>query len=238
MTQKFAEYQPDLKRSVKNLYITRNRNTNDVLYASFNKHNAIKKMNELWEQIPNFKQQFNSLETSAFEVYSHSLETPKMILEKLEEENTNFTDLCEPIAECAAEHSEAFKMLVIPPNQHPYEAYIYDSLDAWQVMVDGDIECTYPFNDGTFLVGNGNARINGLEGNRTINGNIYAGTILLAADNGEGGVQNLSEAQVLKHKQKLWEPENISPESVKNYSMKFYSFPDSPNQNQFFEITM
>lgn len=56
------------------------------------------------------------------------------------------TSKIEPIKGC--------RMLVIEPNKAPYEMLIPDELDALQQAVRGMIECTYPFDDNAFVIGN------------------------------------------------------------------------------------
>lgn len=109
-----------------------------------------------------------------------------------------------------------YRMLVIEPHKAPYEMVIPDGLEPLQQAVGGWIECTYPFDDNTYVVGNEEAKLIGLEGNRRINGQIYAGTILIAGDDGEGGTMDLTDEQVDKYTEMFKVPENITPEEVQN----------------------
>ena len=61
-------------------------------------------------------------------------------------------------------------------------------------------------------------------GNRRINGEIYAGTILVAADDGCGGTKDLTEEQVREYAGKLWQPEDISPAEVADVHYSFTTF--------------
>lgn len=109
-----------------------------------------------------------------------------------------------------------YRMLVIEPHKAPYEMVIPDGLEPLQQAVGGWIECTYPFDDNTYVVGNEEAKLIGLEGNRRINGQIYAGTILIAGDDGEGGTMDLTDEQIQKYTEMFKTPEDITPEEVQN----------------------
>jgi hypothetical protein len=108
------------------------------------------------------------------------------------------------------------RMLVVEPHKTPYEMVIPDGLEPLQQAVGGWIECTYPFDDNAFVIGNEEAKLIGLEGNRRINGQIYAGTLLIAADDGQGGTMDLTEEQVRKYTKMFEIPEDISSDEVKN----------------------
>lgn len=108
------------------------------------------------------------------------------------------------------------KMLVIEPHKEPYEMIIPDGLEPLQQAVRGYIEVTYPFDDNAFVIGNEEAKLIGLEGNRKIYGSIYAGNILIAADDGYGGTIDLTKEQIDKYTEMFKNPEDISPEEVQD----------------------
>ena len=108
------------------------------------------------------------------------------------------------------------RMLVIEPHKEPYEMVIPDGLEPLQQAVGGWIECTYPFDDNAYVIGNEEAKLIGLEGNRRINGGIYAGTILIAGDDGEGGTMDLTNEQIQRYTEMFKTPEDITPEEVQN----------------------
>lgn len=116
------------------------------------------------------------------------------------------TSKIEPIKGC--------RMLVIEPHKAPYEMLIPDELDTLQQAVRGMIECTYPFDDNAFVIGNEEAKLIGMEGNRRILGEIYAGPILIAADDGHGGTKDLTDEQIEKYTKMFEQPEDISPDEV------------------------
>jgi hypothetical protein len=109
-----------------------------------------------------------------------------------------------------------YRMLVIEPHKEPYEMVIPEGLEPLQQAVGGWIECTYPFDDNTYVIGNEEAKLIGLEGNRRINGQIYAGTILIAGDDGEGGTMDLTDEQIQHYTEMFKTPEEITPEQVQN----------------------
>ena len=109
-----------------------------------------------------------------------------------------------------------YRMLVIEPHKEPYEMVIPDGLEPLQQAVGGWIECTYPFEDNTYVIGNEEAKLIGLEGNRHINGQIYAGNLLVAGDDGEGGTMDLTDEQIERYTEMFKTPEEITPEQVQN----------------------
>lgn len=108
------------------------------------------------------------------------------------------------------------RMLVIEPHKVPYEMIIPDGLEPLQQAVGGYIEATYPFDDNAFIFGNEEAKLIGLEGNRRIGESIYAGNLLIVADDGSGGTTDLTDEQINKYTEMFKTPEDISPEEVQN----------------------
>ncbi len=108
------------------------------------------------------------------------------------------------------------RMLVIEPHKEPYEMVIPDGLEPLQQAVGGWIECTYPFDDNAYVIGNEEAKLIGLDGNRHINGGIYAGIILIAGDDGYGGTMDLTDEQIQNYTEMFKTPEDITPEEVQN----------------------
>ena len=106
------------------------------------------------------------------------------------------------------------KMVIVEPHKPAYEATVEDSLESLQREVGGYIEITYPFDDNAMIIGNEEAKLIGMEGNRRINGSVYAGPLLIAADDGEGGTTDLTDEQVEHYKQMFSIPEDISDDEV------------------------
>lgn len=116
------------------------------------------------------------------------------------------------------------RMLWIEPGKIPLEMCIPDELYTLQRAVGGLIEFTYPFNDNVIVIGDDEAKLKGAKGNRRINGEIYAGKILIAGD-GEGGkITDLTSEQIEKYKKLLGEPEIITHAEI-NRSMRMMFIP-------------
>ena len=116
----------------------------------------------------------------------------------------------------AVEPIEGKRMLVIEPHKAPYEMIIPDKLEALQQAVRGMIEATYPFEDNAFIFSNEEAKLIGMEGNRRLNGEIYAGPMLIVGDDGVGGTMDLTDEQIAKYTKMFEQPEDISPEEVES----------------------
>lgn len=106
------------------------------------------------------------------------------------------------------------RMLVLEPHKAPYEMTIPDGLEALQQAVGGLIEITYPLDGNAIVIGNEEAKLIGFEGNRRIGGEIYAGTLLIAADDGCGDMTDLTDAQVKQYTEEFQTPDEISQEEV------------------------
>ena len=116
-------------------------------------------------------------------------------------------------------------MLVIEPHKTPYEAVIPDKLESLQEAVGGYIEITYPFEDNAIVISNEESKLIGMDGNRRVNGQIYAGPMLISADDGSSGLTDLTDEQIAKYKDMFRNPEEISREEVENDTgFAFYSF--------------
>ena len=122
---------------------------------------------------------------------------------------------------------EGHRMVIVEPGKPAYGGIIGDGLESLQRAVRGMIECTYPFEDNAFVIGNEESKLEGLPGNRRINGGIYAGTILIVADDGCGGTTDLTEDQVDKYTAMFAEPEEISDEELDALFDNIYSRKDS-----------
>lgn len=116
------------------------------------------------------------------------------------------TTKCEPL------HGR--KMVIIEPGKPAYAALVDDSLESLQRAVGGYIEITYPFDDNSMVIGNEEAKLIGMEGNRHICGSVYAGPLLIAADDGEGGTTDLTDEQIRTYTEMFAEPEEIQQQEV------------------------
>ena len=117
------------------------------------------------------------------------------------------------------------RMLVIEPHKVPYESVIPDNLESLQDAVGGYIEITYPFEDNAIVISNEESKLIGMDGNRRVNGQIYAGPMLISADDGSGELTDLTDEQITKYTEMFRYPEEISQEEVENDTgFTFYSF--------------
>lgn len=98
---------------------------------------------------------------------------------------------------------DGLRMLMIQPHKTPVVTYVKDELDSLQMAVsdhceDAYIEYTYPFDDDCMVLGNEEAKLNGMEGNRRLGNSIYAGPIFITRDNGVGGLCTLQPIQPIE----------------------------------------
>ncbi|MDR0530891.1 MAG: DUF3849 domain-containing protein [Oscillospiraceae bacterium] len=105
------------------------------------------------------------------------------------------------------------KIVMIEPDQPAYEAEIFDDLKSWQRAVGGCIEVTYPFEDNAVLVGNDEAKLLDMQGNRHIGGQIYAGAVGIVGGDGENFC-SLTDEQAEAFCEEFAQPEEISQEEV------------------------
>lgn len=117
---------------------------------------------------------------------------------------------------------EGTRMLVIEPHKVPYEAIIKDDFRAIQRVVGGTFECIYPFIDNAFMFVNDEAKLIGLEGNRMVNGDIIAGNILIAGDDGRGNTIDLTDEQIEKYKKKFAADETYTQDEVQGSAYMFF----------------
>lgn len=106
------------------------------------------------------------------------------------------------------------RIVYVEPNRKPYVAEIPKTLEAEQKAVGGYIEPIYN-DDYTCLVGNEEAKLIGLEGNRHLdNGtSIIAGAFFVCGLT-EDDFRSLEDEEVGKYMEKFAEPETITPEEV------------------------
>ena len=117
------------------------------------------------------------------------------------------------------------RMLVIEPHKTPYESTIPDKLESLQEAVGGYIEITYPFEDNAIVISNEESKLIGMDGNRRVNGQIYAGPMLISADDGSGELTDLTDDQIAEYTEMFRHSEEISQEEVENDTgFTFYSF--------------
>jgi len=96
-------------------------------------------------------------------------------------------------------------VLIVEPNELPYEKEIPNTLEAKQEIVGGYIECTSLLDDDSVsIICNEEGKINGLPLNRYIGHDIIAGTFIIAGDDYENGeFKSLTEEQIKKYKERF-----------------------------------
>ena len=111
------------------------------------------------------------------------------------------------------------RTLMILPGQKPIETRVEDFLESWQKAVslrgeDSMMEVTYPFEDNAVVVGNEEAKLIGMQGNRRFGDSIYAGPLYIVNDDGYGGFCDLSNRQIEKYSKMFETPEEITADEV------------------------
>ena len=110
--------------------------------------------------------------------------------------------------------TDLLQVVVIEPGLPAYEGEIGPDLDSMQRAVGGLIEVSYPFRDNAVIVGNDEAKLINMEGNRHIAGQVYAGPLFIIGDDGEGGFCSLTDTQAAEYCQEFAQPEDITFEEV------------------------
>ena len=138
------------------------------------------------------------------------------------------TFFCEPagwqpisfdVAKCGK--MQGVRALMIQPGKKPVEVGVIDDLEGWQRAVSepgerGLMKVTYPFEDNAVMVGNEEAKLIEMEGNRRVLGSIYAGPLFIVGDDGEGDFCDLTDEQIKAYSKQFENPEDISDEEVQN----------------------
>lgn len=117
-------------------------------------------------------------------------------------------------------------VVIVEPGKKPYETEIENKLEAMQKAVGGLIEVTYPFYpDNAIVISNEESKLIGMEGNRKINGELYAGVFLIAGDDGVGRTISLTDEQILKYSEQFKTPEQYTTQDVESsIYLEFHSF--------------
>ena len=119
----------------------------------------------------------------------------------------------------ACEDMDGLRALMILPGKTPVETRIIDDLSHWQRAVsrcgeDALMQVVAPFDDSAVIVCNEESKMNGMEGNRRLNGDVIAGPMYIVGEDTDGEFCGLTEEQVQKYKEMFAETEDISPEEV------------------------
>lgn len=110
--------------------------------------------------------------------------------------------------------TEMMKVVMVEPNKPAYITEIEHSLKGMKEAVGGLIEPIYYLDEPrAVMVGNEEAKLNGMEGNRRFGERIVAGTFFICGDNGEDFC-SLPDDLCEKYVQKFAVPESISQDEI------------------------
>ena len=105
------------------------------------------------------------------------------------------------------------RIVYVEPHKEPFVAEVQDELRMLQKAVGGLIEPIYP-EEGIAIVGNEEAKLIGLDGNRHFEDDILTGPFFVCGDAGET-FRSLTDEEVTTYMARFAEPEEISDEEVK-----------------------
>lgn len=104
----------------------------------------------------------------------------------------------------------------LEPNKPAYVTEIGDDYQSIHDAVGGLIEPIYFLHErGVVMVGNEEAKLRNMEGNRRFDDGIVAGPFIICGDNGEDFC-SLSDEQCEKYVRQFAEPENITRQEVED----------------------
>ena len=117
---------------------------------------------------------------------------------------------------------EEITVLKVEPGKPPEVVSMANTLRAMQEMVGGYIEIV-PLGDAC-LVCNDEGKLNGMEGNRRLGGDIIgrigcdiiAGPFFIAGDSGDGNLCSLTMEQQERFSQRFAQPETFQPGEVED----------------------
>lgn len=90
------------------------------------------------------------------------------------------------------------KVLIVEPEKEPYEKIVDNTLESLQQIVYGDIEDT-EIEKGVYLISNRNGKLEGLAFNRYVEGDMFAGTFIVASAK-KGKIISMPKAMIEKYK--------------------------------------
>ena len=118
---------------------------------------------------------------------------------------------------------DLLRVVVLEPGEPAYAGEIGPDLKSMQRAVGGHIEVSHPLDGDMAVVGNEEAKLIHMEGNRRIGGMLYAGPVFIAGDDGEGSFISLTEDQVAAYCEQFAQPEDIEMEEVQaDIGIQFY----------------
>ena len=120
---------------------------------------------------------------------------------------------------------DQYRVVYVEPGKPAREMMLGKDLKDLQQAVGGYIELIRAHGDRTVIVGNDEAKLIGMEGNRRLgNGSIIAGPFFVIGDAGED-FRSLTDEEVETYLQKYAEPEIIPQHEVQqDMGWIFFSF--------------
>lgn len=120
---------------------------------------------------------------------------------------------------------DQYRVVYVEPGKPAREMMLGTDLKDLQQAVGGLIELIYAHDDQTVIVGNDEAKLIGMEGNRRLEtGSIIAGPFFVIGDAGED-FRSLTDAEVNRYLQHYAQPHEISQEEVQaDMGWVFFSF--------------
>ena len=111
---------------------------------------------------------------------------------------------------------DTIKILKIEPNKRPEVAFVVNSLESFQTLVNGYIETVTLEDDAVMIVDMEGKLKNNPQGNRRFRNDIIAGTMLITGRDKEHLV-SLSDDNIKKYREMFAEPEEISSEEIQRH---------------------
>lgn len=110
-----------------------------------------------------------------------------------------------------------FKIVYVEPNRPAYATEVGKDYKSLSRAVSGMLEVINDTDDNTIYVGNDEAKLIGMEGNRHMSNGvgIIAGPFMVIGDDGEE-FRSLTDNEINKYVDKFSQPEDISPEEVQS----------------------
>lgn len=117
---------------------------------------------------------------------------------------------------------KSIKVLVVEPHMPPYEAIIPNELESLQSMVRGYIEVV-PLSNSACIICNENGKLEGLEPNRRLYGDVLVGRFIIVGDDGGEHFVSISREDIQKYTHQFQDVEMISSNEI-NEKFEFYPY--------------
>lgn len=131
------------------------------------------------------------------------------------------TSLIEDVDDMMKE--ERIRVLIVKPNEVPFEMIIDNTLEAKQEIVGGYIEAV-PLSESAELICNDEGKLIGLPPNRRLGNDIITGTFIIVGANESEHFCSLSNEDIEKYKDMFKEIEELSMEDIPQPEFKIIGF--------------